>query len=366
MNEKYHQKLWVIKFCLKIVYPKYNYYTFLVFLAIKYRILCQKRKATLSDMDTFEIKTIPLNIAKLLLKERLEDNFPVLVNKCVILGKEQYIQLASENLFYVDNGVVWLAIKLSTEERRKHKQKHLNTKENKFNLHYMTSELHKKLWTDKAKDDIDNIRIVPVVGSKHVSENIAFTNENEFFNIVSCFGLNTNNDVTITFHPMPNLDSSPKIAAVAEVSVIVNDYDLANDFVKEVLNNHFETPKVVSINDVFSVELTPEMTAKYHYKYLDLVESTGQLYFKCRKLSSDVNSTNESNDSIVPAYFIVKGVTQLTLGENLHSLKPKDEYFKLEHRRFSMLHLCPTGLKHKFNQMQETIQPFLTGEMSKV
>ncbi|KAJ8714091.1 hypothetical protein PYW08_007711 [Mythimna loreyi] len=31
-----------------------------------------------------------------------------------------------------------------------------------------------------------------------------------------------------------------------------------------------------------------------------------------------------------------------------------------------MLHLCPTGLKHKFDQIQETIYPFLTGEMNEL
>ncbi|XP_075982685.1 peroxisomal biogenesis factor 6 [Anticarsia gemmatalis] len=367
MNEQILRKLWVIKFVIKVVYPKYNYYTFLVFLAIRYRIRYQKRNLNRPDMDTFEVKTIPLNIAKVLAKERLEENFPVLITKCIIISKEQFIQLASENLFYIDNGVLWLALKLSAEEKRKHNEKSTN-KETKFNLHFMTSELHKKLWKDKIKDDIENIRIVPVIGSKHVPENLALTNEIEYFNISSCFGLNNSTNISVTCHPLPNLDSSPKIAAVAEVSVIVNDYDLANDFVKEVLNNHFETPKLMSINDIFSIELSPETTAKYHYKYLDLVESTGRLYFKCRKLSSDANNvSNESKDNIVPAYFIIKGVTQLTLGENIHNIKPKDEYFKLKPKKgFHTMHLCPTGLKHKFDQIQETIQPFLTGEMKEL
>ncbi|XP_026745379.1 peroxisome assembly factor 2-like [Trichoplusia ni] len=365
MNEQTSRKLWVIKFCLKVVYPKYNYYYFLVYLAIRFRIWNQKRNPNREDMDAFEIKTLPPHILKTFLKERLEDNLPVLINKCIVISKEQFIQLGSENLFYLDNGVLWVGLKLTASERRKYKANVNENKEIKFNLHFMTSELHKKLWTGSAKSDIDNLRIVPIVGSKHVSENVAFTNEIEFFNINSCFGLNVAKDISVTFHPVPCLDSAPKIAAVAEVSLIVNDYDLANDFIKEVLSNHFEVPKLVSTNDIICIDLTPDMTAKYHYKYLDLVNSTGRLYFKCKKLSSDAEVTNESKDKVVHAFFIVKGVTQLTLGENIHSLKPKDEYFKppLYKNSNVISQLCPTGLKEKFNQIQETIYPFLTGEL---
>ncbi|XP_022817859.1 peroxisome assembly factor 2 [Spodoptera litura] len=367
MNEQISRKLWVLKFCLKVVYPKYNCYYFLVFLSIKYRIWCQRRSSNRQNMDVFEVKPIPLHIIKSLIKERLEENLQVLLNKCIVISKEQFIQLGSENLFYLDNGVLWVALKLTPDEKRKHKEKQSDNKAIQLSLHFMTSEIHKKLWTDAAQNSVDNVRIVPIVGSKHITENIAFTNENELYNITSCFGINMCKDISVTFHPLPNLDSSPKIAAAAEVSLIVNDYDLANDFIKEVLSNYFETPKLVSTNDIFSIELTPDMTAKYHYKYLDLVQSTGKLYFKCKKLCSDLsNTSNEYKDKIVQAYFIVKGVTQLTLGENVHSLKPKDEYFKPQQdkNQKNILHLCPTGLRQKFEQMQETIHPFLSGEMN--
>ncbi|CAB3249279.1 unnamed protein product [Arctia plantaginis] len=311
---------------------------------------------------------IPVNIAKLLVEDILEENFPVFINKCIIISKEQFIQLASENLFYIDDGVLWLVLKLTSEEKRKHRERSSSNNATKYNFHFMTSELHKKLWNSTTKSQIDNIRIVPVVGSKCVSQNVAFTNESEYHNIISCFGLNMVKDITVSFHPMPNLDSSPKIAALAEVSLIVNEYDLENDFIKEVLNNHFDTPKLMSVNDIFSIDLTPEITAKYHYKYLDLVGSAERLYFKCKTLSNDVNDINNSTrDSAVTAFFIIKGVTQLTLGESIHSLKPKDEYFKLQQNEsFQILHLCPAGLKQKFNQMQETIQPFLSGEMNEL
>lgn len=368
MNEYILRKLWVIKFCLKVVYPKYNYYTFLVFLAIRYRIWYQRRLTNSLDMDTYKLRPIPFHLIKLIAKEKLDENFNVLVNKCLIISKEQFIQLASENLFYIDNGVLWLALKITAEEKKRHRENTSNKDVNKFNLHFMTSELHKKLWRDDAINSIDNIRIVPIIGTNNVSENIAFTNENELFNITSCFGLNFRKDLSVSFHPIPNLDNSPKIAATAEVSLIVNDYDLANDFIKELLSNHFETPKLVSVNDIFSIDLIPEITAKYHYKYLDLVESTKKIYFKCTKVFSDVNIVDKkSKDNVVSAFYIIKGVTQLTLGENVHSIKPKDEYFQLtQDNNFRIVSLCPSGLKHKFDQIQETIQPFLTGEMNEL
>ncbi|XP_026331724.1 peroxisome biogenesis protein 6, partial [Hyposmocoma kahamanoa] len=307
-----------------------------------------------------------------IVQEHLDDNLPVLLHKCIIISREQYIQLCAENLFYLDNGVLWLAMKLTPEIKKKCKKSKEIPKQNsllKYNLGFMTTEIHKKLWNNDSSNNLDNIKIVPVVGSKLAEDDIALTMENNFYNIMSSYGLNNCQDITVSFHPVPTIEKSPKIAATAEVSLIVNEYDLSNDFVKEVLNNYFETPKLVNVNDVFSIDLTPKVTAKYHYKYLDLVDSAGKLYFKCTKMTNDVNSiiANENSEKIVQPFFIVKCVTQLTLGENIHTLKPKDEYFKpqdFDKKSMCLCQLCPTGLKEKFDQIQETISPFLTGEIN--
>lgn len=373
MNDQILLKLWVLKFCLKVIYPKYNFYTFVIFLAIRYSIY-RKKLLSYKAMNKFTAKTAPSHVIRQIVQEHLEDNLPVLLHKCIIISREQYIQLCAENLFYLDNGVLWLAMKLTPETKKKSKKTKEIPKQNsllKYNLGFMTTEIHKKLWDNDSSNNLDNIRIVPVVGSKLADDDIALTTENEFYNLMSSYGLNDCQDVTVSFHPVPTIEKLPKIAATAEVSLIVNEYDLSNDFVKEVLSNYFETPKLVNVNDVFSIDLTPNVTAKYHFKYLDLVESAAKLYFKCRKITSDVNSikVKENSEKIVQPFFIVKGVTQLTLGENIHTLKPKDEYFKIQdfdEKCISLLQLCPTGLKEKFDQIQETISPFLTGEISKI
>ncbi|XP_059053175.1 peroxisomal ATPase PEX6 [Achroia grisella] len=370
MNEHTSVKLWVIKFCLKLVYPKFNSSTFLVFLAIKYRIHHHKR-LTDSIMDKFQLKAVPTYVQRTLLKDRLEDNLHVLLDKCIIISKEQYIQLCSENLFYMDNGLLWLALKLSPDCKNAHSEKQKSTN-SKHNFSFLTSEMREKLWTDDIKANLDNIRIIPVVGSKFVAENVAFTTENEYQNVASIYDLSNCDNIEITFHPVPSLDTSPKIAATAEVSLIVNEYDLENDFIKEVLNNHFEVPKAMSVNDLFSIDLTPKITTKYHHKYLDLVESTGKLYFKCRKVSGDTSEANKTGVSVqkhlIQTFFVIKGVTQLTLGENVHTLKPKDEYFRISEteKNVHILKLCPTGLRQSFEQIQEAISPFLTEDMNSI
>ncbi|KAJ0173570.1 hypothetical protein K1T71_010719 [Dendrolimus kikuchii] len=369
MDKQILFKLWVIKFCLKVVYPKFNCYCFLVFIAIKYR-LWHLKSISRKGMCTYKLKTIPCCLANYLVKNHIENKSQVLLNKCIIISKEQYIQLGSENLFYLENGVLWLVLKLSKECKKKFKDKvKKDNGELKYNFHFMTSELHKKLWPNEGINDIDSIRIVPVIGSKLVNDDTAYVTENEIYNIASSFGIEGCRNIEITFHSIPSFEYSAKIAAIAEVSLILNDYDLSNDFVKDLLNNYFDLPKLISINDVFTINLTPEMTRKYHYKYLDLVESTGKLYFKCIKLSSDTG--NESNistqcDNIIQSYFIVKGVTQLTLGENVHSLKPRDEYYKFQGSEdpLKLNKLCPTGLRQKFEQIQETISPFLNGDIN--
>ncbi|KAL0819563.1 hypothetical protein ABMA28_007655 [Loxostege sticticalis] len=299
----------------------------------------------------------------------LDDNLPVLLHKCIVISREEFIQLSSENLFYIDNGVLWLALKLTAETKKKYEGKNSKSRTDnifKHNLNFMTSEIHKKLWSEKPSNTLENIKIVPVVGSKLVGDNVAFTTENEHYSLVSSFGLNNYDDIKASFHPVPSLECAPKIAATAEVSLVVNDYDLSNDFIKEVLSNYFELPKLVSVGDVFSIDLTPNTTTKYHFKYLDLVENAGKLYFKCKKLDSanDGNEKNGLTDNMIKPYFIVKGVTQLSLGENVHTLKPKDEFFKLD--KPSQLSLCPSGLRDKFDQMQETIEPFITGELNEL
>lgn len=370
MNEDISIKLWVVKFCIKVTYPKFNHYAFLVFLAIKYRIWWIKSQSGNKRMDKFVVKTVPSYLAQLLAKDKVESNFDVVADKCIIISMEQYIQLCSENLFYRDNGVLWLAVKLSPEFKTKHKEtQNISKKQSnllKYNLNFVTSEIHKKLWADSSTNNLDSMRIVPVVPSKLVAENIAYTTENEAFNILSSFNLKTY-DIEVTFHPVASIVYSPKIAAIAEVSLIVNEYDISNEFIKEVLSNHFEVPKLLCANDVFSVDLTLEATGKYHHKYLDLVKSAQKLYFKCKNIITDTEEfqdKDQKTDNIIRAYFIVKSVTQLSLAENIHLLKPKDEYFKSQESNYNPVHSCPSGLKQKFDQIQEAISPFLTGDIS--
>lgn len=365
MNDNDLFKLWVIKFCLKVIYPQYNLYSFLVFLAIKSRIIWRKKVPGQQNMEVFTFKTVPSYISDLLVKDKLETYAPAVLDRSVVISKEQFIQLSSVNLFYLDNGILWLAMKLSHNSKRKYKdQSNSKAKLSRFNLDFVTSEIHRKLWADKTSN-IDSLRIVPVVGSKIVQENTAVVTETEFYNIASSFGLD-NENFDVTLHSVPSIDLSPKIAALAEVNMIINEFDLSNDFTKEVLNNYFEVPKLLSVNDTFSIELTPEITAKYHFKYMDLVEANTKLSFNCKKLVDNLQ-TEENNrnqpDNVIRAYFIVKGVTQLTLGENIHIIKPKDEYVRS--RRKDLLKICPAGLKHTFNQIQEAITPFINNEISK-
>lgn len=379
MDDNLIFKLWVIKFCLKIIYPKYNFFVFLVYLAIKYRIIIERGYQKNKIMDFLKIQTISNNVQKFLLMDPIGDNLYVYLNKCLIISKNKYIELAVENFFYLDNGMLWVAVKLRPEVKEKCKKVDSSRDNDKFkySFNFVTSEIHKKLWSDNNMNCLDKVRIVPVVGSKLVHDDTAFTSENEYFNIISMFGLNMNEkNLEISFHPVPTVECAPSIAAFAEVNLLVNDFDLPNDFIKEVLRNYFELPKLMSANDCFSVELTPEVTEKYYYKYLDLVQTVGTLYFKCKRLgsdmpseSSDIKDNNTKCDyNIVKPYFIIKNVTQLTLGENIHSLKPKDMYFKYDKSLKSnntMVQSCPYGLRKIFNQMQETLSPFLQGSLSK-
>lgn len=328
-------------------------------------------------MNGFALKSVPSHVQRALVRDYLEHNLPVLQHKCIVISREEFIQLSSENLFYVDNGVLWLALKLTPKTKKKYQNKsNKNKNENIFrqSLNFMASEIHKKLWSEAPINSLENIKIVPIVGSKLVGANVALTTENELYSLLTSFGLNNYEDIEVSFHPVPALECAPKIAATAEVSLVVNDYCfLSNDFIKELLSNHFEFPKLLSVNDVFSIDLTPSNTGKYHFKYLDLVENNAKLYFKCNKLDDSITLNNEGSptleNNIIKPYFLVKGVTQLTLGENVHVLKPKDEFFNVKDsfkRNPPLLDLCPSGLKEKLCQIQESIVPFLTGDLSKI
>ncbi|XP_023934717.1 peroxisome assembly factor 2 [Bicyclus anynana] len=366
-EENYSLQLWVLKLCLKIVYPKFNIHTFLVFLAIKYRYYYHKGLLSHKEMNIYKIKCLPKNVTKSLVKKHVEEeNLYVLSHKCIIIPTDQFIQLSVENFFYKDNGVLWVIMKLAPDMKKRLKDKNYSKKDNlKYNLDFITSEIHKKLWTCSNPEAIESERIVPLIGSNYV--HTAYTNEDEFLSIASSFGLGEQNDIEVSFHPIPSVEYSPKIAATAEVSLIVNEYDLENDFLKEVLSNHFEIPKVVSLNDVIGIELTPCIISKYSYKYLDMIESIKKLYFICRKLQGD-ETEPKVKSKVIKAYYIVKGVTQLTLGENTHTMKPKNEYFEIENSVGNLfkLHSCPDGLRHIFNQIQEAINPFLTGEIDEL
>ncbi|XP_047537016.1 peroxisome assembly factor 2 [Vanessa atalanta] len=358
-------KIWLIKFCIKLLYPKLNVHIFLIYLAIKYRYYYNKGYLIAKNMNKYAIKTIPKNVILFLLKDHIkEENLSILLHKCIIIPYEQFIQLSVENFFYNDNGVLWITMKATPQQKRKQTDKKDKTS-SKYNLNFFTSEIHKKLWSECK---IESERIVPIIGSNLVKKNVAYTNEDEYLNIISSFGLDNSSDIEVSLHPLSSFDYSPKIAASAEVNLIVNEYDIENDFLKEVLSNHFEIPKIASENDIISIDLTPQIISKYNYKYLDLIESTRKLYFKCKKLLGDkVNGECQTNNNIVPSYYIVKGVTQLTLGENIHALKTKNKFYEVDPAINTLsLPLCPAGLKDRFYQLQEAIEPFLTGDIEEL
>ncbi|XP_014371926.2 peroxisome biogenesis protein 6 [Papilio machaon] len=377
MNEETFFKLWVIKFCIKIIYPKLNPYIFLVYVAIKSNYYFRNCAFNHNSMNKFTMKTIPHYILKSIFKEQTnEDILNVSLHKCIFISQANFIQLCVENIFYRDNGLLWVTLKLTPEEKQHYEEKSMRENSNmlfKYNLNLKTSEIHNKLWTNSKINNSANYRVVPITYSPYVHGNTALVSENEFFNIISCMGINNTDNLGISLHPVPAFECSPKIASAAEVCLIVNDFDLSNDFIKEILSNHFEEPRLVSENDLITIELSPLIMAKYHYKYLDLVENLGMLHFKCVKITSDINPatnarTMKTIDSVVKAFYIVKGVTQLTLGENIHSTKPKYRYFKPQiiYNNLNLMYSCPTGLRSKFNQIQDAVHPFLTGEINEL
>ncbi|XP_068618960.1 peroxisomal ATPase PEX6 isoform X2 [Battus philenor] len=381
MKEQTSFQLWVTKFCIKVIYPKLNPYIFLVYLAVKSNNLLSKSAAVSKKMSNLTLKTIPSYITKYIVKEESSESIlNVSLHKCIIISQANFLELSVENIFYRDNKILWVALKLIPEERKKYEEKRIkeisNSSPFKYGFNLQTSEIHKNLWTGNITDNFAYSRIVPVIPSPYLHDGTALVSENEFYNILSSIGIDNIvniSEVGISFHPVPTFDCAPKIASVAEVCVIVNDFDLSNDFIKEVLNNYFEEPRLVSENDLITVYLNASIMAKYHYKYLDLVESIGMLHFKCKMISSDVDidiSTTSAKTALsntVRAFYIVKGVTQLTLGENIHSMKPAHKYLKLQKlhsQHLNLVHICPTGLQEKFDQIQEAITPFLTKEIN--
>ncbi|XP_050354308.1 peroxisome assembly factor 2 [Nymphalis io] len=363
-NDLMDLKVWVIKFCLKLLYPKLNVNIFLIYLAIKYRYYYNKGYLNAKNMNIYAIKTIPKNLILSLVKDKIKNkNLSILLHKCIIISYEQFIELSVENLFYKDNGVLWVTMKTSPQQKRKQADKKDKTSI-KYNLNFFTSEIHKNLWNE-CGPQIESEKIVPIIGSPLVKKNVAYTNEDEFLNIASTFGLNNSLDIEVSFHPLNSFDNSPKIAISAEVNLIVNEYDIENDFLKEVLSNHFEIPKIASENDIIAIDLTPIIISNFNYKYLDMIETNKKLYFKCKKLIGDkVNNDSQTNNNIIPSYYIVKGVTKLTLGENIHALKTKNKFHDVDPVvNTHSLPLCPAGLRDKFYQLQEAIEPFLTGDI---
>ncbi|CAF4868376.1 unnamed protein product [Pieris macdunnoughi] len=357
MEKKQASMLRVLKFSIKILYPKFNFYIFLVFLAIKFRYLQQKLSKS-NVINMFSLNTLPEKVIKNILKEHItEDYLEILGHKCIIIPKDSFIDLCVENFFYVDNGVLWTTLSLANEFKKQHEEENQFKKQSsfpRFNFN-LPADLHKKLYSTSAVA-LDNLRIVPLVGSKLVKD--AYTSESEQHNILNSFGLNKNDNISVSFHPINSFENNPQIAATAEVCLILSDYDLSNDFLKEVLSNYFEKPKLISEMDVICIELTKEITTKYHYNHLDLVESSGRVSFKCTKLTN--NSHKVQN--VITSLFVVKGVTQLTLGENMHSVRPKNEFCMLP--AANVIHSCPLGLKEKFEEIQESIQPFLNGDIN--
>lgn len=363
-------QLCMLKFCLKLVYPNINATIFLVYLAIKYRYFYRTKAITGETIDIYKLKRCPKSTVQKLIRQCVtSDMSKVLGEKCVIISQMHFVLLSAVNFFYRDGGVLWITMKLPSEMRKIIKdQADQKDKYFKSNLDKLTSEIHKRLWPECNEDSLRKLRIVPVIGCKLVPDNIAYTTEEEFANISSSFGLPVLEEIDITFGPLPSYEFGPKIATHSRVNIIENEYPLKRDVLKVVISNYFEVPKLVSVNDVINIDLTPTVLGNQINRTINATKKVLKLFIVCKNLSVDSKKCKRKND-IIHALYIVKGVTEMTLGDNVNVVKPKKTYCRTENIKqltFCGAHVCPDGLREKFDRIQESIAPFLTGAIGKL
>lgn len=180
--------------------------------------------------------------------------------------------------------------------------------------------------------------------------NKIFIKENSFWNFADKFKLTNEHEIYVNMSMLAQNQKLPAIATKANIFLINSPYDVPNTFIDDVLREYFCKPRLLYRNHTYRVELTEEELGNFILcENFQLIAKLKRIFFKCVHLESRVNPFETCG-------IVMYNLTSLHQTTNISYPPPKQllsDHFVASY---------PSGLKGSFENLQASIQPFLSPE----
>lgn len=248
---------------------------------------------------------------------------------CPIELIQQYINNYSEIAIDVNNCVI-ISEKVSKELRK-----------NKLNLANINTKLNES-----------DLRVIQTLIAPNVEENDLLMSENLYHNINKARNINKMRLSNVNLRHI-------KIAKEVEIALINTQYELSNDILDILLENYFQSPRLLYKHDVFSINLqeyAPEIMCTNF-----TISNLNNVFFKCKKLCSEQVSDSMSG------LFCVNGESTLIQSANVRCYFPLSIFKLCDSESFKsdikyedcLISKCPYGLEKCFKEIEKAVLPFI-------
>lgn len=199
--------------------------------------------------------------------------------------------------------------------------------------------------------------LVPMLAARHPIESNTIVVAEEFYNnCIRTQELHSDRPIFVELQPMYANQTLPKVATKATISLLDTPYDLSNDFIDTILSVHFRCPQLLYRLHTYTISLTKAFLGhKLYARHFDIVSRVEKVFFQC----TDFETANASTGTPSPpeqCTIVAKQLTNLHLNSCTHFSVPYHRPTRLTHINRSSV---GTALKKHFNQLTESIRPFL-------
>ncbi|XP_018796520.1 PREDICTED: peroxisome assembly factor 2 isoform X1 [Bactrocera latifrons] len=312
---------------VQILYPKYPWYIFpghLIFAIYKRYMKFYKGK--------FRMVPIPNSLYELLIaNELIKTEHIAFIPKDVY---DEYVESADAN---------FVNLIINAENALHSTSKITNTK----NVNHTSDDVIKQMLSSAPHTIV--AQILPTVNCQ---SNCIFVKENFYSNLMDRFRVTNDCSQRTRFwvhlEHLNDEQTIPSIASKAHGYLLNSPYDLPAEVSELILNNYFNTPRLLHRGHTYRIEVDAHLvgTAAYAHYYL-IFAYLKSVYFRCAHLEV------KGNDFEMQA-IVAKNFTNLVQVPHTHHFIPRQLIDNI-----AITHNYPTGLRRSYQLLRNSIDAFL-------
>ncbi|XP_036334237.1 peroxisome assembly factor 2 [Rhagoletis pomonella] len=194
--------------------------------------------------------------------------------------------------------------------------------------------------------------VAQLLPSTSSQSNCIFVQENFYANLMDRFRITNDCSRRTRFwahlEHLSDDQTIPSIATKAHIYILNNPYDLPADVSELILNNYFNTPRLLHRGHTYRIEVNAQLvgTAAYAHYYL-IFAYLKHVYFRCAHLEL------KGNDFEMQA-IVAKNFTNLVQVPHTHHFLPRQLLDNI-----AITGNYPTGLRRSYHLLRDSIDAFL-------